>query len=147
MAVKKKRAKTAEARHMEDTIDIKAYKDAGLIPAKFYDKKTGDYMGAKTFYTSRSSKQYGSDQKLGPKFTKWFNTTMKKKYGLDMSEEEYLARVAKAEKQIRMKKATGPELTTPPKKRKGAAKGALIGPKYRHGHKDYRNGGTATRMK
>lgn len=64
-----------------------------------------------------------------------------------MSEEEYLARVAKAEKQIRMKKATGPELTTPPKKRKGAAKGALIGPKYRHGHKDYRNGGTATRMK
>ena len=27
------------------------------------------------------------------------------------------------------------------------AKGALIGPKYRHGHKDYRKGGVATRMK
>jgi len=31
--------------------------------------------------------------------------------------------------------------------KKDYAKGGLIGPKYRHGHKDYRKGGVATRMK
>ena len=130
-----------------DAIDIKAYEDAGLIPAKFYDKKTGKYKGLKTFFTSQRSRLYGADQKLGPEFTKWYNATMRKKHGLDMSEAEYLARVAKAEKKIRMKKATGPELTTPPKKRKGAAKGMLVGPDYRHGYKDLRKSGLAKRIK
>jgi hypothetical protein len=139
--------KKKQNREEGDAIDIKPYIDAGLIPAKFYDKKTGKYKDMETFLTSLRSRKYGAEQKLGPKFTKWYNATMKKKHGLDMSEEEYLARIAKAEKKIRMKKVTGPELTTPRKKRKGAAKGALIGPKYRHGHKDYRKGGMATRIK
>ena len=111
--------KKKQNREQGDAIDIKAYKDVGLIPAKFYNKKTGKYMDLETFLTSQRSRQYGADQKLGPEFTKWYNAKMRKKHGLDMSEAEYLARVAKAEKKIRMEKATGPELTTPQKKAKG----------------------------
>ena len=121
--------------------------EEGLSPVIVKDKKTGKLDPHKTFDLTMKSVKSKWEKELPPKFRKWYNAFMKQK-GHDMTENEYLDRVAKAEaKAKKMKKATGPKLTTPPKKRKGAAKGALIGPKYRHGHKDYRKGGVATRMK
>lgn len=120
--------------------------EEGLSPAIVKDKKTGKPNPHKTFDLTMKSVKSKSEKELGPEFRKWYNALMKKK-GLDMTENEYLDRVAKAEKKARMKKVTGPELTTPRKKRKGAAKGMLVGPAYRHGYKDLRKSGLAKRIK
>jgi len=119
-------------------------KKEGLSPVIVKDKKTGKPNIGKTFDLTMKSVKSKWEKELGPEFRKWYNAFMEQK-GHDMTEEKYLDRVAKAETKARMKKVTGPELTTPRKEKK--AKGGLIGPKYRHGHKDYRKGGVATRMK
>jgi len=124
----------------------KRMEEEGLSPVTVKDKKTGETDVFKTSDVTLKSLDSKLAKELGPEFMDRYINDMEKK-GLDMKGARRSNRVAKAENKIRMKKATGPELTTPPKKRKGAAKGALIGPKYRHGHKDYRKGGVATRMK
>ena len=119
--------------------------EEGLSPVTVIDKKTGKPQPSKTFDLTRKSVKSKSEKELGPEFRKYYIALMKRG-GLDMSEEEYLDRVAKAEKKARMKKATGPELTTPRKKPKGAM-GMLVGPAYRHGHKDLRKSGLSNRIK
>ena len=141
MAEKKK-----QNREEGDAIDIKAYKDVGLIPAKFYNKKTGKYMDLKTFYASQLSRSSEWNSKETQK-TRDLLIDLYKEAGINPSGKRYLDRVAKAETKAKMKKATGPEVTTPPKKRKGAAKGMLVGPDYRHGYKDLRKSGSAKRIK
>ena len=98
--------------------------DEGLSPVTVKDKKTGKLDPHKTSDLTMKSVKSKWEKELGPEFRKWYNAFMKQK-GHDMTENEYLDRVAKAETKAKMKKATGPEVTTPPKKRKGAAKGAL----------------------
>jgi len=147
MADNKKTSRTKP----KDPIDTKAYRDVGLIPAEFYNKKTGKYEGLKTFFTSQRSRKSSHDSKKTQK-SRDFLIKLYKRLGLDPSEKEYVDRVAKAETKARSKKVTGPELTTPKsKKRKGAkrkgAKGMFVGPSYRHGHKDLRKSGTSTRIK
>ena len=125
----------------KNPIDIKGYRDVDLVPAEFYDKKTGKYKDMKTFLTSERSKQYTSDRKRTQKSRDYF-IKLFKDAGIDTSEEEFIDRVIAAEKKAKRKKVTGPELTTPKsKKSKDAAKGGLIGPSYRHSNKDYRKGG------
>ena len=133
----------------KDPIDTKAYKDVGLIPAEFYNKKTGKYMDMKTFFTANRSKVFEGDRKKTEKFRNYLINLYKKEStnGIDTSDEEYLDRVIKAEKKARMKKVTGPELTTPKSKKRKGAKGMFVGPSYRHGHKDLRKSGTSTRIK
>ena len=120
--------------------------DEGLSPVTVKDKKTGKLDPHKTSDLTMKSVKSKWEKELGPEFRKWYNAFMKQK-GHDMTENEYLDRVAKAETKAKMKKATGPEVTTPPKKRKGAAKGMLVGPDYRHGYKDLRKSGSAKRIK
>jgi len=142
MADKKKTSRTKP----KDRIDTEAYRDVGLIPAEFYNKKTGKYMDMKTFYTSHRSKVFEGDRKKTEKFRNYL-INLYKKDGIDTSDEEYLDRIVKAEKKARMKKVTGPELTTPKSKKRKGAKGMFVGPSYRHGHKDLRKSGTSTRIK
>ena len=130
----------------KDPIDTEAYRDVGLIPAEFYNKKTGKYMDMKTFFTANRSKVFEGDRKKTEKFRNYL-INLYKKGGIDTSDEEYLDRIVKAEKKARMKKVTGPELTTPKSKKRKGAKGMFVGPSYRHGHKDLRKSGTSTRIK
>jgi|10_taG_2_1085330.scaffolds.fasta_scaffold206287_2 hypothetical protein len=124
----------------KNPIDIKAYKDADLVPAEFYDKKTGEYQDLKTFFASQLSRKSALDSKKTQK-SRDRMIKLLKKWGIDTSDEEYVDRVEKAETKAKRKKVTGPELTTPKSKKSKAAKGKLIGPSYRHGRKDYRKGG------
>ena len=120
--------------------------EEGLSPVTVIDKKTGKPKANKTFDLTAKSVTSKVDRDLGPEFRKYIIDLYKKK-GFDVTEDEYFDRIAKAETKAKMKKATGPEVTTPPKKRKGAAKGMLVGPDYRHGYKDLRNSGSAKRIK
>jgi|TARA_Y100000310_G_scaffold208126_1_gene208662 hypothetical protein len=110
--------KKKQNREEEDDIDIKAYKDVGLIPAKFYNKKTGKYMDLETFFASLLSRSSKRDSKKTQK-TRDLLIDLYGKVGINSSEKRYLDRIAKAEKKAAMKKVTGPELTTPQKKAKG----------------------------
>ena len=104
-----------------------------LIPAAFYNKKTGRLKPLKTIMTALRSRGYGGSAGALA--------------ALDDKEKEYIDRVKKSVKKIRRKKVTGPELTTPKSKKRKGAKGMFVGTSYRHGHKDLRKSGTSTRIK
>ena len=140
MADKKKSKPKKSVEHPSDVGKIWAEKE-GLIPSIVIDKKTGKPDRRKTFNLIKKSIKSKWASGRSPELRKIIIDASKRRGSLRTAENEYLDRVAKAETEAKIKKATGPELTMPRKKRKGAAKGALIGPKYRHSNKDYRKGG------
>lgn len=141
-------AEKKKSKYKKATIERskKWMEEEGLSPVIVKDKKTGKSQPNKTFALTKQSVKSKWDKERSPEFRKFIIDLFKEK-GLDVTGEKYLDRVAKAEKKARMKKVTGPELTTPRKKRKGAAKGMLVGPDYRHGYKDLRKSGLAKRIK
>ena len=117
--------------------------EEGLAPVIVKNKKTGEIDLGKTVDVTLDSLASKLDRKLGQKFRTRYINIMERR-GIDMTKGRRSDRVAQAEKKIRMKKVTGPELTTPQKKAKG---GMVLGPSYRHGHKDLRKSGLSKRMK
>ena len=121
----------------------KDMEEEGLAPVIVKNKKTGEIDLGKTVDVTLDSLASKLDRKLGQKFRTRYINIMERR-GIDMTKGRRSDRVAQAEKKIRMKKVTGPELTTPQKKAKG---GMVLGPSYRHGHKDLRKSGLSKRMK
>ena len=118
----------------------------GLSPPIVINKKTGRPDRGATFNLiskSISSKWASAES---PEYRKRV-MAIYRRLGIDTTEKELLDRIAKVEKKARMKKVTGPELTTPKSKKRKGAKGMFVGPSYRHGHKDLRKSGTSTRIK
>ena len=126
----------------------KDMEEEGLAPVIVKNKKTGEIDLGKTVDVTLDSLASKLDRKLGQKFRTRYINIMERR-GIDMTKGRRSDRVAQAEKKIRMKKVTGPELTTPPKSRKEkkAKGGMVLGPSYRHGHKDLRKSGLSKRMK
>tara|TARA_R110000744_G_scaffold370576_1_gene481209 strand:- start:31 stop:408 length:378 start_codon:yes stop_codon:yes gene_type:complete len=100
--------KKKQNREQGDAIDIKAYKDVGLIPAKFYNKKTGKYMDIKTFNTAMLSRDSEWDSKRSAATRKMI-IDLYKKAGIDVEEEKYLDRVEAFVDKTKMEKVNRPE--------------------------------------
>ena len=142
------RIRRREAEHDRKTIELsaKAYKDVDLIPANFYNAKTGKFMNNKTFNTAMLSRNSAWNSKRSPALRQYLINMYKEPPALDTSKREYLDRIEKKVKKI--KDEQNKKKNTENKKVQQKAKGGMIiGPSYRHGHKDYRNGGVSKRIK
>jgi len=89
-------------------------------------------MTAKTFDTAMRSRNSAWNSKRSPALRRELINLYKQSPALDTSEKEYLNRIEEKVKKIKNKQNKNKKVQ---QKAKG---GMIIGPAYRHGHKDYR---------